>query len=86
MLVLTSSGLWAPTQELDFRRYPLRRSYAAGTAPSLIEGATRRSGWSEETRTDPVPPVLEETDHSGVSKRVRPGRQGSVGRTTTRGS
>ena len=75
---LTSSDLWAPTQELAFGRYLLRRGW---TRVREI----RRWYWSDQKydeprqveRRDPlnsglVPPVSEETDHprSGRSDRV----------------
>ena len=61
----------------------LRRWYCVGSGRKYVEP-------SQVERRDPlrsglVPPGLEETDHSGVTERVRPSRQGSegsVGRTT----
>ena len=90
MLVLTSSDLWAPTQELAVRRYPLRRGwtlvrklrrwYWAGSDRKYDEA--RQVERRDPLRSGLVPPGSEETDHSVVSERGRPSRQGTVGRTT----
>ena len=68
-----------------FKRYPLRsgwtlvRSYAACTAWSLTESTSGRSRWSEETRSDlDCTPQVARDDHSGVSERLQPSRQGSA--------
>ena len=94
MLVLTSRDVWAPTREHGFREVSLTQRLDAGTKlrPLVLRGvwpksASSRVRWSERDPLRPglVPPGLEEADHSGVTERVRPSRQGSegsVGRTT----
>ena len=72
MLVLTSRDVWAPTRELAFGRYPLRRGwtlvrelrrwYWAGSDRKYDE--PRQVELRDPLRAGLVPPVSEETDHS----------------------
>ena len=93
MLVLTSRDVWAPSRELAFVKVSLTQWLDAGTKVRrwyCVGSGRKYVGAKQVVRGDPlkpglVPPGLEETDHSGVTERVRPSRQGSegsVGRTT----
>ena len=68
MLVLTSRDFWAPTQELDFGRYPSRRGWTLVRDTALVLGC-RKYDEAKQVRRGLVrfgvaPPVTEESDHS----------------------
>ena len=79
MLVLTSRDVWAPTRELAFGRYPLRRGwtlvrklrrwYWAGSDRKYV--VTRQVERRDPLRSGLVPPVSEETDHSRSGRCVK---------------